>query len=254
MAALREDAGVHTPRLLGDVRHVLTDELPSGRHCVFFEYLDGEEPNPENLIGNFPNLGEVTARMHEHTLSWQLPVKFERFTWNCDTVFGASPHWGHWHDCPWIDDESRPLLTRLVDALQVRLNRFGHARERFGLVHADMRLANLLLHEGETRVIDFDDCGMSWYLYDLATALTFIEDQPDVMDLVHAWLSGYRRIRQVSQREVDEIPTFLMLRRMLATSWFGSHSETELARELGPDFVAGTSALAEKFLSGTWTA
>jgi Ser/Thr protein kinase RdoA (MazF antagonist) len=41
-----------------------------------------------------------------------------------------------------------------------------------------MRLANVL-HDGpKTYVIDFDDCGYSWYLYDLATALTLIEDAP----------------------------------------------------------------------------
>jgi Ser/Thr protein kinase RdoA (MazF antagonist) len=254
MTALREDADVRTPRLLNDVQHIVTSELPEGRQCVFFEHLEGDEPDPDDLAGNFPNLGEVTARMHEHALSWQLPRNFERFTWNCDTVFGDSPHWGHWHSCPWVDDESRQLLQRLADALQLRLNQFGHAKERFGLVHADMRLANLLVHEGETRVIDFDDCGMSWYLYDLATALSFLEDLPNVMELVDAWLSGYRRVRDVSQTEVDEIPTFLMLRRMLAIAWIGSHSETELAQELGPDFIQATMPLAEKFLSGTWKA
>ena len=228
------------------------EELPDGRHCVFFEYLDGEEPNPEELAANFPNLGEVTARMHEHSMQWQLPSNFERFDWNCETVFGEHPHWGHWHSCPWVDEEARGILSKLVEALKLRLERFGQSPERFGLVHADMRLANLLIHNGETRVIDFDDCGMSWYLYDLATALSFLEDIPEVMELVEAWLTGYRRVRDVSQAEVDEIPTFLMLRRMLATAWIGSHSETELAQELGPDFVAATIPLAERFLSGSW--
>ena len=89
-----------------------------------------------------------------------------------------------------------------------------------------MRLANLLVHDGETRVIDFDDCGFSWFMYDLATALTFMEDRADVMELVDAWLTGYQKVRSLSREEVAEIPTFLMLRRMMVLTWMGSHSET----------------------------
>ena len=43
---------------------------------MFFEFLEGEEPAPEELRQNFPALGEVTARMHEHALSWTLPAGF----------------------------------------------------------------------------------------------------------------------------------------------------------------------------------
>ena len=61
-----------------------------------------------------------------------------------------------------------------------------------------MRLANLLIDGGETKVIDFDDCGFSWYLYDCATALSFIEHRPDVPELVAAWVKGYRSVAPLS--------------------------------------------------------
>ena len=248
MLALREEAGVRTPQVIGNIHHIVTDDLPDGRHCVFFEYLEGEEPNADDLLGNFPNLGEVTARMHRHAMTWQLPDKFERFTWDLDTIFGPHPHWGNWDDCPWVDAASKAILQPLVRKLRQRLTAFGQGAERFGLVHADMRLANLLVHEGETRVIDFDDSGFSWYLYDLATALSFIEDRADVMDLVDAWISGYQRVRTLTNAEVEEIPSFLMLCRMLIVAWIGSHAETELAQELGPSFVRASGELAERYL------
>ncbi|WVM92198.1 phosphotransferase [Halopseudomonas pachastrellae] len=43
------------------------------------------------------------------------------------------------------------------------------------MIHADLRLTNLLRHQQQTRVIDFDDCGQGWYLHDLAAALSFEE-------------------------------------------------------------------------------
>src|SRR3546814_1904552 len=77
-----------------------------------------------------------------------------------------------------------PLLQRRVDTIKARLLRFGQAPDRFGLIHADFRLANLLVHKGDTRVIDFDDSGLGWYLYDAATAVSFIEHRPDLDELL----------------------------------------------------------------------
>lgn len=251
--ALREDAGVHTPRILpgknGERMHLVsTDEVPEGRQCVFFEFLEGEEPDENNLLPAFPNLGEVTARMHRHAKRWTLPEGFERFSWNVETAFGDNPHWGHWQGGPNLNDDRNRLLTHLVLVMSSRLGQFGDSHDRFGLVHADMRLANLLIHEGDTRVIDFDDSGITWYLYDLATALSFMEERPDVPELVAAWLDGYRRVEEVSQEEEDEIPTFLMLRRMLILAWMGTHAETDLAQSLGNSYTDITCDLAESYL------
>ena len=44
------------------------------------------------------------------------------------------------------------------------------------------------------RVIDFDDCGLSWFMYDFATTVSFIEDHPDVPALTQAWVDGYRSV------------------------------------------------------------
>ena len=70
---------------------------------------------------------------------------------------------------------------------------FGTGPERYGLVHADTRLANLLVHDGAVSVIDFDDSGFSWFLYDAGTSVSFFEHEPQVPALIDSWLSGYRR-------------------------------------------------------------
>jgi len=50
----------------------------------------------------------------------------------------------------------------------VRLARGGG---RPGLIHADLHLGNALFWSDEVRVIDFDDCGFGYWLYDIAFAL-----------------------------------------------------------------------------------
>jgi len=111
-----------------------------------------------------------------------------------------------------------------------------------------LRLANLLIEGDKTKVIDFDDCGFGWYLYDLSTALTFMEERPDAQELVDSWVRGYRLLATLTRDEEGEIWTFMMLRRMTVMAWIGSHSDTELAQSEGAGYTVGTCRLASQYL------
>jgi Ser/Thr protein kinase RdoA (MazF antagonist) len=116
-------------------------------------------------------------------------------------------------------------------------------------VHADTRLANLLADGDAVSVIDFDDCGFSWYLYDVGTSVSFFEHEPHVPGLVAAWLSGYRRVLGLPVADEDEIWTFILYRRLLLTAWIGTHTAADIARQLGAGYAAGSCELAEAYLS-----
>ena len=98
-------------------------------------------------------------------------------------------------------------------------------------------------------MIDFDDCGFGWFLYDYATTVTFMEEHPEVPDWTAAWVEGYRSVMPLSAAEEAELPSFLLLRRMMAVCWIGSHMETELAQSLGAPFVYASGDLAEAYLA-----
>ena len=156
MDALRAEAGVRTPRVLlaaGGQRVVTVPENGrQERHCVRFEFLPGTEPGGEpgsRLTGrHFEELGEITARMHRHARRWARPEWFTRFHWDYAAAFGDRARWGRWQDGVGVGPSERPVLARLDDTLHARLSAFGQGPERYGLVHADTRLANLLVHEG----------------------------------------------------------------------------------------------------------
>lgn len=254
MRALQAEAGVLTPQAIPgkdgqDIQSVSHAALPNPRNCVLFELIDGIEPPQTNLIEPFKQLGEVTARTHLHSMGWKRPPYFERLSWDFEHSLGKSPNWGSWEDGPDMSPAVRPLLQRLVDAMERRLKAYGQGPDRYGLIHADFRLANLLIHQGNTRVIDFDDCGLGWFLYDAGTAVSFFEHKPEVPELMEAWKEGYRRVRPLSKADEDEIWTFILLRRMLLFAWMGSHHETDLAKQEGPAYCVGTCEMAEKYLS-----
>jgi Ser/Thr protein kinase RdoA (MazF antagonist) len=141
------------------------------------------------------------------------------------------------------------VFAETVKLIGQRLERLGKGPGVFNLVHGDMRLANLLMDGERVKVIDFDDCGFSWLLYDCATTVSFFEEKPEVPELIRAWVRGYRRISSLSAEEEFEIETFVMLRRILLVAWIGSHSDTDLARSMGVAYTLGTVPLCERYLS-----
>lgn len=253
MEALRAEAGVRTPRVLpaADGSRVVAAADPvtgERRHCVRFEYLPGSEPAQDGA-GHFADLGEITARMHRHARQWPRPPGFTRFHWDYAAAFGTAARWGRWQDGIGVGPAERDVLGRLAELLRRRLAAFGSGPERYGLVHADTRLANLLVDDGTVSVIDFDDCGFSWYLYDLGTSVSFFEHEPHVPDLVDSWLSGYRKVLPLPAADEAEIWTFILYRRLLLVAWIGSHRAVDIARQLGSGYTAASCELAETYLS-----
>jgi Ser/Thr protein kinase RdoA (MazF antagonist) len=233
---------------------VQTLRSPSGRaprHAVAFERLPGAEPQAgTDALRWFERLGEVTAKLHRHSKSWILPGGFRRKRWDLEAMVGENGYWGPWRDAIGLDRPGMAVLEQALPLIEQRIDRFGVSADRFGLVHADLRLANLLVHGTHLRIIDFDDCGFSWFMYDFATAVSFIEHEPVVPELLRAWVLGYRKSAPLSAGELAEIPTFVVLRRILLTAWLASHSEIPFARQMGAGYTAGTVLLAQEFLRG----
>lgn len=252
--ALRADRVVDIPAPLGcrsggHIAGFTSDG--AARDVVAFAFMPGAEPaHGEGLVAGFRQLGAINARLHGHARNWQAPGWFDRKVWNFDTTVGPNPHWGDWRAAIGLTPEGRALLEQTTVALRDALAAFGTNGERFGLIHADLRLANLLVDEtGHIGVIDFDDCGFGWFMYDFAAAVSFFEEDPALPAWQAAWLEGYRTVAPVSVADEAMLPTFVMLRRLLLTAWLASHAETPTAQELGVGYTDGTLRLAKAYLA-----
>src|ERR1700744_2784601 len=248
LLALRKDGVVDTPVPVAGLNGEWI-QIVAERNLVLFEWENGSQPEIEmDLRQCFRTLGAVTARLHTHSRTWNRPAGFERFTWDFGTALGESRLWGHWGDGLGMNATRLDLFGQTAALVRDRLAHYGRRPDRFGLAHCDLRILHLLLDRQALKVIDFDDCGFGWFMYDAAASLSFYEHLPQVSLLIEHWLDGYRTVSAIAKAEEEEIPTFLMMRRLLLIAWVGSHSETSLAQSLGVSYTQQTDALCTVYL------
>jgi len=252
MEALRLEAKITTPRAIRtrQGQRISKLHLPGVplRSCVVFERLPGHEPLADSLLSWFEQLGMLSARIHLHGRHWTRPANFTRPRLDYDALIGPDAVWGSWEHLSALDPPAIALLRKVSRCIAERLEDYGCHSDRFGLIHGDLRLANLLVEGSLIHVIDFDDCAISWYLYDLSTSISLLEHLPEAGTLIDKWLSGYQRTIPLSTQHLDMVPHLIMMRRIQVLSWFAGHAEPQLTAEYLPIVLPATIAAGARYL------
>jgi Ser/Thr protein kinase RdoA (MazF antagonist) len=114
-----------------------------------------------------------------------VPVPFRTVDGKLTTV-AASPGVPEPRVCSvlrWMDGRIHSAASRLVH--------LSEGADNFGLIRTDLHLGNALFWRGEVRVIDFDDCGFGYWLYDITVALWELRYRNDYEDFRSALIEGY---------------------------------------------------------------
>jgi Ser/Thr protein kinase RdoA (MazF antagonist) len=209
-------AGLPVPAALPALDGALLVPLPDGRHASVIAWIDGEALGEANLPFSRPlpevldiyhALGALLARVHRTTDTLTLPANFTRPRWDRDGLVGDEPHWGRFWDHPAATPDQRATLIRARDALRERLT------GDIGLIHADVLRENVLVNGHSVSLIDFDDSGFGFRLYDLGTALLQTVQHPEHPGLRDALMEGY------GTAEVETIEAFTLARALASVGW-----------------------------------
>lgn len=240
--------------------------LPDGGvfHGVVFTYMEGlapDETDGEAMCRLFRRLGTLAAALHEHTRGLEVTagpcdaskLSITRPVWDCDSTLGPHALWGDWRVFADFAPQERELLEHAEARIRATMAAYGKPREHFGLIHADMRLANLLVEGEALKLLDFDDCAYSWHLFDLAASLSFIETRPDLVELIAAWLEGYRTVPTscpLADMDMAVIPSLIMMRRFQLTGWLATRHDSDPVSSMLPAWKTDTLSLAAHYLQG----
>ena len=105
------------------------------------------------------------------------------------------------------------------------------------MIHADLHHGNLFLSTDKQSkkkmyLIDFDDAGFGWYLYDIAVALHEYQGREDFSKLSAALLQGYEKVTILSDDHRALIPMFLHIRSLALIGWITARPELGYAELL----------------------
>ncbi len=197
-------------------------------------------------------LGGQAARLHNQAVDWQPPAGFTRHAWDIEGLVGDAPFWGPFWELAALDAAQRELVNAARARVRADLLAYASDAEnsgRYSMIHADLVSENLLV-DGETvRLIDFDDAGFGWHLFELATALYFEMEQDYYPVAYKALIAGYREHRDLPEGQVQQLPLFLLARAFTYLGWVHTRQETETARELAPMLIEKACGLARAYLA-----
>jgi Ser/Thr protein kinase RdoA (MazF antagonist) len=261
MLALAEH-GIEVPRHVlstaGQSFELLHIEGFEGERQVdVFEWIQGEQLGSveqgvnaaaSDLGAIYEDIGRLAARLHNHSTHWTAPVGFQRHAWDAEGLAGEQPFWGRFWDLEALSAPQRKLFSRLRETLWRDLNEFGKEPDRYGMIHADLVPENILVDGSKLQVIDFDDAGFGWHLFELATSLYFIRRDAVYEEARDALISGYRQTRPLSDDHLRRLPMFLAARGSTYLGWVHTRRGEPVAQEMVPQLVEFATAAAEDYL------
>ncbi|MCC5964528.1 MAG: phosphotransferase [Natronohydrobacter sp.] len=251
--AAMDEAGLHVPKPCLSRHGRLLERLGDG-FVDLVGWLPGTPMGHSrapltlgNRTGVFHALGAEIARLHAACDGWHRPAGFRRCRWDIDGLTGEAPLWGRFWENPVLDAPTRDLFLRFRQTARERLV-LALGRLDSGLIHADLVRENVLLDGPVIRMIDFDDGGFGFRLFDLATVLLKNLAEPDYPALKAALISGYH-----SQRPLDlsDLDLFLALRALTYVGWIVPRMEEDGGAARNARFIAEAKSLCAAYFDAT---
>lgn len=259
MNALKE-SGILAPAVIPGVdgklyQLVSADGVPEERQCDLLEWLDGKsigtiegDIEVDRVYENYRAIGRLAARLHNHAADWEIPQGFTRHAWDEDGLLGEEPLWGRFWELSALNEDQRRLIVEAREKAFGALEDIGKSKDVYGLLHADFVPENLLYCEDEIGLIDFDDSGFGWHLFDIATTLFFHLGESHYEDAYTGLIEGYRSVRDLPDSHLEKLPLFFLLRGFTYLGWAHTRSETETAKEFAPVWAELVSEMSAEFL------
>src|SRR5882757_4672924 len=211
------------------------------RQVDVFHWIQGEQLGSveggvtasAGSIGDiYRQVGRLAARIH--SCNWAPPPNFKRHAWDAAGLAGDNPLWGRFWELEALSGPQRALFVRLKSTLWQDLNEYGTTADRYSLIHADLVPENILVHGTHLQVIDFDDAGFGWHLFELATSLYFIRRDSIYDEARDAVIEGYRQHRPLTESHLALLPMFLAARGSTYLGWVHTRAGEPVAAEMVP--------------------
>ena len=213
---LNRTSGINTPTPIATLKDQF---IVSGLHAdsgqtlngVMYSWLEGEEIGDEPTMEQLHEVGRAIARLHQESTDFALSgggvlPTFNDFFWGTeDFLFSEKSV---------LSDKDRGLIEQARDLIMKYTDEL-YQNSPVHIIHADFHGWNLMWHEGQLSIFDFDDCGFGVEVQDLAVALYYL----DTPEQDAALLNGYKSIKPLPGYSELAMKALLLQRRLLLLNY-----------------------------------
>jgi Ser/Thr protein kinase RdoA (MazF antagonist) len=255
--------GIRTPKVVPTTRGALfttveSDGIAEPRQVCVFEWIDGKplrrlgQPigdDMASLTEAYAEVGRIAARIYNATDRWEKPAGFDRVVWDTDGIYGVNGVIGDFRKLEGVPDGQMRLLLHVAENLTEVLGGFGQSPDRWGLSQGDLLAENIFVCDDGMRMLDFDDSGYSWCMFEIATALADLADTPAFEPCFAAIVSGYREHRDLPEEHLSMLPAFFLARALSYLGWCAKMPHMPQTTVIKPLLLAAVEQQAPTFLA-----
>lgn len=245
------EAGMTVPKqrktTSGQYFLVKTDNEGEDYQIDVTEWIDNAVPLDDTIQGfkgkstlsedDFFKLGQLAATLHKTTRQLLVRDIFKRQSWDGEGLIGKNALWGNPLRA-FTEPAERQLMEKTNERILGELDNFSKNSDSYGPIHADFSQENILRKDGNFILIDFDDCGFGWNIFELTTALIFYQPHPLYQSYETALFKGYETILPIDERARELWPAFMLARGETYMGWaadrIGDEAANFLLAELKP--------------------
>ncbi|GLV59724.1 homoserine kinase [Dictyobacter sp. S3.2.2.5] len=256
LQALRHDTDLIVPSPVANKQGEFitswgVDEGEPLQYCLLFNWVEGDSVRDSLSTETATAVGVVLARLHRHAQAYTAAraTAFVGPRYDFNWLLGPASWWADGHA---ISDLGSDTYRRLQPAIALAgeaMSRLGEGSQHFGIIHSDLHFDNILLQNDRCALIDFDDCALGYYLYDLAITEQAFRYHYDHTPILAAFHEGYCRERGIPLASLRDIDAFMIAVDVGFLAWILRTDEVE-ARELllpqVPEHIEHILACAER--------
>jgi Ser/Thr protein kinase RdoA (MazF antagonist) len=164
-------------------------------------------------------------------------------------LLGETAAWGKFWEASCLTSDERILMRAARDLAATKIDALVAAGGNYGLIHADLVRENILISNGKTQFIDFDDAGFGFRMYDFATALNRNRSEPHYELMKARLIEGYKSIRPLSFADENSIDLFLAVRDFSLLGWADARRDEATVGPRLTQIKRDTLLAARRFLN-----
>ena len=221
-----------------------------GYHVSVLRWLDGQpmgqagvplQLQHKSLL--FYQLGQAMARLHTMSDAWPSGQSLARPHWNLEGLLGDVPLWGAFWNNPELTPTQKQLFNNTRASIRAQIGGIQQELD-YGLIHADLVRENIIVHQNQLQLIDLDDSGFGFRLFELATCLLANTNEPDYETLKTQLIAGYHSVRPL---DVTHLQLFIMLRSLTYVGWILPRLQEQGGPARSQRFIQRAVLLCEQY-------